>query len=99
MNGEIRIWRINKQSQVMESSLKEHRGRVWSIQVNSLNDRAISASADGSCIIWEIKSFTRLACMFSNTMLKQLVYHPSESQILTTGSDKKVYILQFFSFF
>ena len=90
MNGEIRIWRIGRQSQTMESSLKEHRGRVWSIQVNSLNDRAISASADGSCIIWDIKSYTRLACMFENTMFKQLVYHPSESQILTTGSAKKV---------
>jgi WD40 repeat protein len=33
MNGEIRIWKINKQSQVMEASLKEHRGRVWSIIV------------------------------------------------------------------
>ena len=98
MNGEIRIWRINKQSQVMESSLKEHRGRVWSIQVNSLDDRAISASADGSCIIWDIKSYTRLACMFENTMFKQLVYHPSESQILTTGSDKKVsFKLSFFN--
>ena len=91
MNGEIRIWKINKQSQIMESSLKEHRGRVWSIQVNSLNDRAISASADGSCIIWDLKNFTRLACMFENTMFKQLVYHPNECQILTTGSAKKVF--------
>jgi WD40 repeat protein len=33
MNGEIRVWKINKQSQVMAASLKEHRGRVWSIQV------------------------------------------------------------------
>ena len=33
MGGEIRIWKINKQSQVMEASLKEHRSRVWSIQV------------------------------------------------------------------
>ena len=96
MNGEIRIWRIGRQSQQMESSLKEHRGRVWSIQVNSLNDRAISASADGSCIIWDINSFTRLACMFENTMFKQLVYHPSESQILTTGSAKKVKFYYYF---
>ena len=29
--GEIRIWRITKQTQVMEASLKEHRGQVWSI--------------------------------------------------------------------
>lgn len=36
MGGEIRIWKINRQSQVMEASLKEHRSRVWSIQVNFL---------------------------------------------------------------
>ncbi len=90
MNGEIRIWRIGTQSQTMEASLKEHRSRVWSIVVNSLNDRAISASADGSCIVWDIKSYSRLACMFETTMFKQLVYHPDESQILTTGTDKKV---------
>ena len=90
MNGEIRIWKINKQTQSMEASLKEHRGRVWSIAVNSLNDRAISASADGSCIVWDIKNYTRLACMFETTMFKQLVYHPEESQIITTGTDKKI---------
>ena len=74
MNGEIRIWKISYQSQTMEASLKEHRGRVWSIIINSLNDRAISASADGSCIIWDIKGKTRLACMFETTMFKQLVF-------------------------
>ncbi|MCQ2818601.1 MAG: WD40 repeat domain-containing protein, partial [archaeon] len=90
MGGEIRIWRITPQSQTMEASLKEHRGRVWSIVINSLNDRAITASADGSCIIWDIKAKVRLCCMFETTMFKQLVYHPDESQILTIGSDKKI---------
>jgi WD40 repeat protein len=78
------------QSQTMEASLKEHRARVWSIVINSLNDRAISASADGSCIIWDIKVYVRVACMFETTMFKQLVYHPDESQILTTGNNKKI---------
>jgi WD40 repeat protein len=93
IGGEIRIWKLNKQSQVMETSMKEHRSRVWSIQINSLNDRAISCSGDGSCIVWDIKSFTRLACMFEGTMFKQLVFHPDESQILTTGSNRKVILL------
>jgi cilia- and flagella-associated protein 52 len=90
MCGEIRVWKIGQQRQTMEASLKEHRGRVWSIIVNKLNDRAISASADGSCIVWDIKAYTRLACMFETTMFKQLVYHPDESQIVTTGTDRKV---------
>lgn len=89
-NGEIRIWKLGKQSQTIEISLKEHRSRVWSIKINSLNDRAISASADGSCIIWDIKNFTRIACMFESTMFKELVFYPDDTQILTCGSDKKI---------
>ena len=90
MNGEIRVWKINNHSQTMETSLKEHRSRVWSIVVNSLNDRAVSASADGSCIIWDINAYRRLVCLFETTMFKQLCYHPDESQILTTGTNKKI---------
>lgn len=33
MEGEVRIWRIGRQSQSMEASMKEHRNRVWSIKV------------------------------------------------------------------
>lgn len=70
--------------------MKEHRGRVWSIQVRSNNDQAVSASADGSCIIWDLKTFTRLLCLFESTLFKQVLYHPEESQLLTTGSDRKI---------
>jgi WD40 repeat protein len=90
MNGEIRVWKIVNQSQTMETSLKEHRGRVFSIVVNSQNDRAVSASADGSCIIWDIINYVRTACLFERTLFKQIVYHPEESQILTTGTNKKI---------
>lgn len=31
--GEVRVWKIGKQTQIMEASMKEHRGRVWAIQV------------------------------------------------------------------
>ena len=34
MEGEVRIWRIGRQTQIMESSLKEHRGRVSEIKIN-----------------------------------------------------------------
>ncbi len=35
--GEIRIWKIGRQTQSMEVSMKEHRGRVWSIQLTADN--------------------------------------------------------------
>jgi WD40 repeat protein len=90
MEGEVRVWKIGKQSQTMDASLKEHRGRVWCIRINSSDGQAVSASADGSCIIWDLKTKTRSLCLFESTMFKNIVYHPDESQLLTTGSDRKV---------
>jgi|Transcript_17783 WD40 repeat protein len=90
MEGEVRVWKIGRQTQVMDASLKEHRGRVWCIIVNGSDELAVSASADGSCIIWDLKTKTRSLCLFESTMFKNIVYHPDESQLLTTGSDRKV---------
>jgi WD40 repeat protein len=90
INGEIRVWQITNNFQKMEASLKEHRGRITSIIVNSSDSCAVSASTDGSCIIWDIKNYVRLACLFEKTLFKDLVYHPSESQILTVGTNKKI---------
>jgi WD40 repeat protein len=90
MEGEVRVWKIGKQTQIMEASLKEHRGRVYDIQVNKANNQAVSASADGSCIVWDLTAFTRTICLFEKTMFKQVLYHPDEAQVITTGSDRKI---------
>lgn len=74
----------------MEASLKEHRGRVDDVRINKNDTQAVSASFDGSCIIWDIVTHTRIMCLFESTMFKCVVYHPDESQLLTTGSDRKV---------
>ena len=88
--GEVRVWKIGKQTQTMETSLKEHRGRVWSIQVLRNNDQAVSCSHDGSCIIWDLKSYTRVICFFESTNFKQVVFHPDEYQLLTVAADGKI---------
>ena len=88
--GDVRVWKITKQTQSMEASLKEHRGRVWSIELNGDNTQAISSSADGSCIIWDIKNYTRVICLFESTAFRQASFNPEEYQILTTGSDRKI---------
>ena len=90
MEGEVRIWRIGRQTQIMEASMKEHRGRVSDIRISKNDTQAVSASFDGSAIIWDIKNHTRVMCFFESTMFKQVIYHPDESQLLTCGSDRKV---------
>jgi len=85
-DGRVRVWsRVS-----MLVSLKEHKSAVTSVQVSKADDEIVSASADGSCIIWNAKSFTRRAAFFANTMFSTVLYHPDESQFLTTGSDRKI---------
>jgi WD40 repeat protein len=90
MEGEVRVWRIAKTTQTMDASLKEHRGRVWCIKIRGDNSQAVTASSDGSCIIWDLNTKTRSLCLFESTMFKNIAYHPDESQLLTTGSDRKI---------
>lgn len=54
----------------MEASLKEHRGRVDEVRINKNDTQAVSASYDGSCIIWDIVGHTRIMCLFESTMFK-----------------------------
>merc|ERR1719191_2428405 len=70
--------------------MKEHRGQVWAIILRHDDSQAVSASSDGSCIVWDLSTKTRSMCLFESTMFKSIVYHPDESQLLTTGSDRKI---------
>jgi WD40 repeat protein len=90
MEGEVRIWRVGRMMQTMDASLKEHRGRVWDIRLKADDSLAVTASSDGSCIVWDLNTKTRTLCLFESTMFKALVYHPDESQLVTCGSDRKV---------
>jgi len=85
-DGRVRIWRGNK----MIASLKEHKGAVTEIKITKDDTQLVSASADGSCIIWDFHRHVRLNAFFDTTMFKSVVYHPDESQLLTCGSDRKI---------
>ncbi|KAF0683281.1 Aste57867_24713 [Aphanomyces stellatus] len=89
-DGRVRVWRITPSRQTMEASMKEHRGPVNSIQVVHDNSSCVSASSDGSCISWNLDSFTRVQAMFASTVFRRILYHPDESQMLTCGSDRRI---------
>ena len=52
----------------------------------------LSAGADGSCIVWNLTRGVRANVMFASTVFRSVVFHPDESQILTCGSDRKVWL-------
>eukprot|EP01061_Rhynchopus_euleeides_P043252 TRINITY_DN754_c1_g3_i1.p1 TRINITY_DN754_c1_g3~~TRINITY_DN754_c1_g3_i1.p1 ORF type:complete len:679 (+),score=265.34 TRINITY_DN754_c1_g3_i1:107-2038(+) len=89
-DSQVRVWRINASSQTMEASMKEHKATVNSICIKGSDNECVSASDDGSCIVWELSRFMRRGIMYAQTYFKSTQYFPDESQILTTGSDKKI---------
>lgn len=95
MEGEIRIWKINPNIRTLEVSMKEHRGRVWSLKIRS-EAEAISCSADGSCVIWDIIACARILCVFGKTVFTSVIVHPDGSQMITaTGDAKLIYWTSF----
>ncbi|KAF1314946.1 Wd repeat-containing protein 16, partial [Globisporangium splendens] len=89
-DGRVRVWRITSSRQTMEASLKEHRGPVNSIQVVKDCSACVSASSDGSCIVWNLETFVRTQAMFASTVFRCILYHPDERQMVTCGSDRRI---------
>ncbi|MCO5597565.1 hypothetical protein L7F22_051643 [Adiantum nelumboides] len=88
--GQVRVWKIGPQSHWMISNMKEHKAQVNSIQVRKNDSECVSSSDDGSCVVWDLTRFTRNNSFFGSTFFKAVLYHPDESQLLTTGTDRKI---------
>ena len=66
---------------------------VNDISLRSNDLQCVTASDDGSCIVWDLQRFVRGNIMYAQTYFKAVAYFNDESQILTTGSDRKVLII------
>lgn len=89
-DGRVRVWRITASRQSMEASMKEHRASINSIQILKDNSACVSASSDGSCIVWNLENFVRSQAMFASTVFQKILYHPDESQMISCGSDRRI---------
>jgi len=94
--GQVRVWRVQDRSYnganrgALQAVLKEHKGPVSSIDVHQLGHEAITASADGTCVVWDIVRYTRLSIMFSSTIFTSARYHPNGVQLLTCGTNRYI---------
>lgn len=88
--GRVRVWSVTSSHQTLVASLKEHRGAVNCLRINSEGDQCVSASADGSCIVWDLVRYVRLMAFFEPNVFCSVLYHPDGSQLLTCGSNHKI---------
>lgn len=88
--GKVRVWKVTRECQSMIASLKEHKSRVNCISVDANGTECVTASSDGSCIVWSLERYVRNLCLFASTQFQAVLYHPDQSQLLTAGSDRKL---------
>lgn len=88
--GMVRVWKVTDKKRVMLASMKEHKNSVNCIKLRKNDEECVSASSDGSCIIWDLLRMKRSTAMFASTFFKSVAYHPDESQLVTTGTDRKI---------
>lgn len=89
-DGQVRVWKIGANSQVLEASMKEHKATINSVHISYDSKECISSSDDGSCIVWDMQKFVRRNIMYAQTYFKSAQYLNDDSQILTAGTDKKI---------
>ncbi|XP_067914795.1 cilia- and flagella-associated protein 52 isoform X2 [Heterodontus francisci] len=88
--GQVRIWDIGSKSHRLIAGLKEHTSTVSCIKMKKNDQECVTASFDGTCIIWDIKRYARNQMVLANTLFKCVCYHPEEYQIITSGKDRKI---------
>eukprot|EP00920_Eleutheroschizon_duboscqi_P033391 GHVT01080407.1.p1 GENE.GHVT01080407.1~~GHVT01080407.1.p1 ORF type:complete len:453 (-),score=75.48 GHVT01080407.1:1152-2510(-) len=88
--GEVRIWKASKDAAVMLKCFQNHRSKVEQIVVSTRMEQAITASADGSVIIWSLDETERRVCLFEPNMFRSVALHPDGLQLLTVGSSRFV---------
>ncbi|KAK2515503.1 hypothetical protein Q9233_014016 [Columba guinea] len=89
-DGQVRIWNIGEKTQKLREVLKEHRGAVSCIKINKNDKEGVTASLDGTCVIWDLVRYVRKQMILDNTLFKCVCYHPGEYQIITSGTDRKI---------
>jgi len=88
--GGIRVWIVTQSHQRLLHSMKEHRGSVNALVCNKGGTQVVSASSDGSCIVWDLQKGIRIHALFENAVFKDMMFHPDESQYLTCGTNCKL---------
>ncbi|KAI8827083.1 WD40-repeat-containing domain protein [Fimicolochytrium jonesii] len=89
-DGQVRVWRITATHRRLEEAMKEHKGTITAIKIRKTDLECVSSSSDGSCIVWDLMRYVRNQILFAPSFFKAVSYYPDESQLLTSGTDRKV---------
>ncbi|KAL0233659.1 hypothetical protein PCE1_002169 [Barthelona sp. PCE] len=88
--GSVRVWRVSRHVQTFVAELKEHSGRITDLTLRSDELEAVSTSADGSCVVWDMTRLSRRITMLESTFFETVSYGATEGHIVCGTSDQRL---------
>ncbi|XP_068178405.1 cilia- and flagella-associated protein 52 [Antennarius striatus] len=88
--GQVHFWELHPGGHRLLKATRGHTATITCIKIKSDDKECVSASCDGTCIIWDLKQFVSLQTLNANTQVWTVCYHPEEYHIITSGNDRKI---------
>jgi len=90
MTGDICVWQIGAKGLSLVKTLKEHHQRVTQIRFSKDGTDFVSASLDGSVILWDSARVTSRQRFMAQTFFNGADLHNETGILVTVSSDKRI---------
>lgn len=90
MTGDICVWNIDSRVHSLVATLKEHHQRISQIKFNADGSEFVTASQDGSVILWETSKLVSKQRFLAQTFFNGVNIHHDTAIIVTVSSDKRL---------
>jgi WD40 repeat protein len=89
-DGQLRAWKIGKESHVLDVSVKEHKGSITGICMTADETRAVTSSADGSAVTWDLVRMAALKILFCNATVRGAAWGTDDAEVVCVGQERKI---------
>ncbi|KAA6382748.1 MAG: putative WD repeat domain 16, partial [Streblomastix strix] len=86
--GQVRLWKLGRDSQQLIATMKEHRMAVTAVRVTQDDLECVSSGSDGQMLTWSLTRHIRLKQMIKTANFQGVDYLPDNSQFIACGSDR-----------
>lgn len=90
MTGDICVWHLGARSRTLLKTLKEHHQKISQIKFSTDGTEFVSASNDGSVIIWDADKLTGKQRFMAQTFFNGADLHQETGILVTVSSDKRI---------
>ncbi|KAA6380113.1 MAG: putative WD repeat domain 16, partial [Streblomastix strix] len=86
--GQVRLWKLGRDSQQIVATMKEHRIAVTAVRVTQVDLECVSSGSDGQMLTWSLTRHIRLKQMIKTANFQGVYYLPVDQQFVACGLDR-----------